>query len=63
KRVYGNIIIIRSVESTDARTATPSQIPWEVLQKIQQRICTEVRSVSRVLYDLTPKEPATIEYI
>ncbi len=63
KRHYGNIIVVRSVESTDARTATPSQIPWEALQKIQQRICTEVRSVSRVLYDLTPKEPATIEYI
>ncbi len=63
KRVYGNIIVIRSVESVDARTATPSQIPWETLQKVQQRICKEIPSVSRVLYDLTPKEPATIEYI
>ena len=63
KRHFGNIIVIRSVESTDARTATPSQIPWEVLQRLQQRICKEIPSVSRVLYDLTPKEPATIEYI
>ena len=63
KRLLGNIIVIRSVESTDARTATPSQIPWEALQKVQQRICKEIPSVSRVLYDLTPKEPATIEYI
>ena len=63
KRHFGNIIIIRSVESTDARTATPSQIPWEALQKVQQRLCKEIPSVSRVLYDLTPKEPATIEYI
>ena len=63
KRLLGNVIVIRSVESTDARTASPSQIPWEALQKVQQRICKEIPSVSRVLYDLTPKEPATIEYI
>lgn len=63
KRHFGNVIVVRAVESTDARTATPSPIPWEVLQKVQQRICKEIPSVSRVLYDLTPKEPATIEYI
>ena len=63
KRTFGNIIVIRSVESTDAMTAQPTNIPWATLQRIQERICTEVPNVSRVLYDLTPKPPSTIEYI
>jgi len=63
KREFGNIIIIRCVESLDARTATPKRLPWKVLEKITKRITTEIPEVTRVCYDLTPKPPATIEYV
>ncbi|MFB0565422.1 MAG: glutamine-hydrolyzing GMP synthase [Candidatus Aminicenantaceae bacterium] len=62
-RKFGDIIIIRSVESKDAMTAEPSQISWEILKKITQRITTEIPTVTRVAYETTPKPPATIEYI
>ncbi|MBU2592274.1 glutamine-hydrolyzing GMP synthase [Patescibacteria group bacterium] len=63
KRIFGNIIVIRSVDSKDAITASASEIPWKVLQKIRKKIIKEIPSVVRVLYELTPKPPATIEYI
>jgi len=63
KREFGNIIIIRCVESKDARTARPTKIPWKILEKITKRLTTEIPGVNRVCYDLTPKPPATIEYI
>jgi len=62
-RKFGEIIIIRSVESKDAMTAEPTQIPWEILQKISQRITAEIPAVTRVAYEITPKPPATIEYV
>ena len=62
-REFGHIIVVRCVESEDAMTAEPVKLDWDVLQKIQQRICGEIDGVSRVLYELTPKPPATIEYI
>jgi len=63
KREFGNIIIIRCVESKDARVATPTKIPWKILEKITKRLTTEIPGVNRVCYDLTPKPPATIEYV
>jgi GMP synthase (glutamine-hydrolysing) len=63
RRKFGDIVIVRSVESQDALTAEASQVPWEVLQKIAHRIVTEIPEVVRVAYELTPKPPATIEYI
>jgi GMP synthase (glutamine-hydrolysing) len=63
KRVFGNIIVVRSVESKNAMTASVSRIPWEVLEKIQKRITEEISSVTKVLFDITPKPPSTIEYI
>jgi len=63
KREFGQIIVVRSVESTDARTATATELPWEKLHRICDRIVAEVEDVNRCLYDLTPKPPATIEYI
>lgn len=63
KRKFGNIIIIRCVESLDARIAIPTRIPWKALEKITKRIITEIPEVTRVCYDLTPKPPATIEYV
>jgi GMP synthase (glutamine-hydrolysing) len=63
KRALGNIIVIRSVESKNALTAQPTRVPFKVLQKIQKRIVREIPAVTKVLYDLTPKPPSTIEYI
>ncbi len=62
-RLLGEIMVVRAVESEDAMTAAPVEVPWAVLRRIQERICTEIEGVNRVLYDLTPKPPATIEYI
>jgi GMP synthase (glutamine-hydrolysing) len=62
-REFGHIIVVRCVESENAMTAEPVPLPWNVLRKLEQRIAGEIEEVSRVLYDLTPKPPATIEYI
>jgi len=62
KREFGQIIVIRCIESTDARTATVTQLPWDKLNRISERI-TQIKGVNRCLYDLTPKPPATIEYV
>lgn len=62
KREFGQIVVIRCVESTDARTATVTELDWQKLKRISERI-TEIETVNRCLYDLTPKPPATIEYI
>ncbi len=63
KREFGQIIVVRCVESTDARTASATELPWDKLNLICRRITTEIEDVNRCLYDLTPKPPATIEYI
>jgi GMP synthase (glutamine-hydrolysing) len=63
KRKFGSIIIIRSVESRDAMKAKPTAIPWDLLMKMSHRIIKEIPSVTRVAYEVTPKPPATIEYI
>ncbi|MEN6310604.1 MAG: glutamine-hydrolyzing GMP synthase [Acidobacteriota bacterium] len=62
-RTFGDIIIIRSVESKDAMTAEPSPIPFDILVRMAQRITKALPQVSRVAYELTSKPPATIEYI
>jgi len=62
KREFGQIIVIRCIESTDARTATVTELPWAILYGITQQIL-QIPGVNRVLYDLTPKPPATVEYI
>ncbi len=63
KRRFGNIIVIRSVESTNALKAEATNVPWTVLTRMAKRITTEIPQVTRVVYELTPKPPATIEYI
>jgi len=63
ERVFGDIIIVRSVESIDAMTAQPTQVPWDILMKITYRLTTELPKVVRVAYELTSKPPATIEYV
>jgi len=62
KRVYGHIITVRIVDSTDAVTAKARQVPYEVLTKISERITKEIPSVVRCLYDITDKPPSTIEF-
>ncbi|WP_436929139.1 glutamine-hydrolyzing GMP synthase [Halosimplex halobium] len=61
-RVHGWVVAVRSVESRDGMTARAQEIDWETLQRIQSRITGELDNVSRVLYDVTHKPPATIEY-
>ena len=63
KRAFGNIIAIRAVDSGDAMTATVTKIPWEGLQKIQKRITSKIPSVVKIVFDITPKPPSTIEYL
>jgi GMP synthase (glutamine-hydrolyzing), C-terminal domain or B subunit len=63
KRAYGKTIAIRAVESVDAMTATASKIPVDVLETVSQRITNTMKeSVNRVVYDITNKPPATIEW-
>ena len=62
KRCWDWPVIIRAVNTRDAMTATIEEIPYPVLHHITQRILTEVPGVNRVLYDLSPKPIATIEW-
>ena len=62
KRSFEWPVIIRAVNTVDAMTATIEEIPYEILNKIVQRITNEVDGVNRCLYDLTPKPTGTIEW-
>lgn len=62
KRTDDWMVILRAVNSVDATAATIEEIPYELLYRIRDRILAEVKGVNRVLYDLSPKPVATIEY-
>jgi len=61
-RTYDNVVAVRSVDTADFMTADWSRIPYDVLATISNRIINEVRGVNRVVYDISSKPPATIEW-
>jgi GMP synthase (glutamine-hydrolysing) len=62
ERTYGWPIIIRAVTSEDAMTADWARLPYDVLERMSQRIINEVEGINRVVYDITSKPPGTIEW-
>ena len=61
ERTYDYAVALRAVKTIDFMTAESARIPYEVLEKVMNRIVNEVKGVNRVFYDLTSKPPGTIE--
>ena len=62
ERTYDYTLALRAVETTDFMTGIWSKIPYEILEKVSSRIVNEVKHINRVVYDITSKPPATIEW-
>ena len=62
KRTYENAVVLRAVTSTDAMTAEWAHLPYEFLEKVSNEIISKVQGVNRVVYDISSKPPATIEW-
>ena len=61
-RTYENVVALRAVQTEDYMTADWSQLPYDLLAKISTRIINQVSGVNRVVYDISSKPPATIEW-
>jgi GMP synthase (glutamine-hydrolysing) len=61
-RTYEQTAVVRCVHSTDGMTASIARLPWELLERMSNRIINEVRGINRVCYDISSKPPATIEW-
>ncbi len=62
RRAYEWVIALRAVETVDFMTARWAHLPYELLEKVSNRIINEIEHVSRVTYDISSKPPATIEW-
>ena len=62
ERTYDYAVALRAVRTIDFMTAESAEIPYEVMNKVMNRIINEVKGVNRVMYDLTSKPPGTIEF-
>ena len=62
ERTYGYVLALRAVSTDDFMTAEWSRIPYDLLEKISNRVTNEVKGISRVVYDITSKPPGTIEW-
>jgi GMP synthase (glutamine-hydrolysing) len=62
ERTYDHTIAIRAITSVDGMTADFAKLPWDVLEEISRRIVNETAHVNRVVYDITAKPPATVEW-
>ena len=61
-RTYNYAVAIRAVKTSDFMTANYVQLPYDIIDEVSRRIVNEVKGINRVLYDVTSKPPATIEY-
>ncbi len=62
ERTYDYTLALRAVETSDFMTATWAKIPYDILEKASTRIVNEIKNINRIVYDITSKPPATIEW-